>query len=165
MSNNTQYTVDTMIPVSKNFLKKTLIKNDATKKASNEMIELYKKALNKKPKVIEHIKYIKKEPSMTEQYHIFEKIKLTKQLELQKIKEREERILQKQKEEELKKMIILQQSEEYKKYEKEGELIRKCFIEPVKKKKETIRMYKNILDVDPDNEQIKISAYNLLIGK
>jgi hypothetical protein len=74
-NSNTQCTNDTLIPVSKNFFKKTLVKNEAIKRANKELLDLYNIAINKKPEIIEieKVKYVKKEPTLSERYEIFSK--------------------------------------------------------------------------------------------
>ncbi len=164
-SNNTQYTHDTMVPVSKNFLKKTLIKNEAQQKARDEIIELYQKALEKKNTQKKQIEYVKKEPSLTEQYKIFERIKFEKDIEREIIKTKNEKKLEIIKKIEDEKIKSLQNFEEYKNYEKECNLWDKIYIKMMNNKKIKALMYKDIIEFDQTNKDINIDIYNFITGK
>jgi hypothetical protein len=167
-NSNAQYTNDTLVPVSKNFLKKTLIKNEAIKRANKELLDLYNIAINKKPEVIEieKVKYIKKEPTLSERYEIFEKINAEKEKKNQKNKEHEKKKKERKEQIEIEKFNELQHCEKYQEYKKEHELFSNIFLDSIKKKKKILKHYANAMDADKDNNNdLKIQVYDLIIGK
>jgi hypothetical protein len=153
---NIQYTNDTVIPVSKNFLKKTLVKNEAIKRANKELLDLYNIAINKKPEVKieekEKIKYveIKKKPTLSEQYNIYKKINKEKIKEENKNKKYKEIFKKKKEQLELQKYnnlkINLENNIIYQKYKKEADLLDKIFYEPKKQQQLKLQHLNNFLD-------------------
>lgn len=146
-SNNTQNTVDTLIPVSKNFLKKTLVKNEATQKANRELLHICKQALAKQAeKSID----IKKQKQMIEynkklKDELYKKTQKIKMLELTKEKQNKVEI----KAEDIK-------NTEFENLIKNYNIIKKILLNPINNKKELLSLYKNI----PDSN---IDIYNIMI--
>lgn len=159
-NSNAQYTNDTLVPVSKNFLKKTLIKNEAIKRANKELLDLYNIAINKKPEVIEieKVKYVKKEPTLSERYEIFSKINAKNEIMKQKNKERKEQI-------EKEKYHELQNCEKYQEYKKDHELFSSVFLDSIKKKKKILKHYADVMNTDMNNNDLNIQVYDIIIGK
>jgi hypothetical protein len=168
---NSQYTNDTIIPISKNFLKKTLIKNEAEKKAYKELLDLYKVALEKKPpvevieKVIEKVQYVKVNPTKAEKYNIYENIKQKnemKKIEMEKNKKKREELLN------INYARELEKEENYQNIVKEHDLLKKIYFDPINKKKKILEKYKGFLENEQNdsfNNEIKINAYDLIFGK
>lgn len=160
-SDNTQYTIDTLVPVSKNFLKKTIIKNEATKKANKELINICKQALAKQA---EKIKAVEKEKQKNieeynrklkeELYEKTQKINLLKAINENKKKYKE-------KQEEKKKLQQenlnnkIKQNADFIEMENQYEFIKKILLNPLNNKKELLKIYKDI----PDSN---IDIYNIM---
>jgi hypothetical protein len=161
-SDMTQYTNDTLIPISKKFLTKTLIKNEAIKKANKELLDLYNIAINKKPEIveIEKVKYIKKEPTLSEKYNIYEKINAEINAKAEKTKKKEERL-------DFVKYKELQNNEIYKEYKKDYDLLNKIYFSNIRKKKKILRHYAKAIDMNKnkDDDNLKIQIYDIIIGK
>lgn len=165
-SNNTQYTVDTLVPVSKNFLKKTLIKHEATKKANKELIELCMKSLAKRKfeggtneinkEIIEKNKILERE--------LYEK---NKKIEILKfLNDKNKNNINKSNKNIIKNNInfdreILENNilkdEKYIEAEKKYNFIKKILLEPIKLKKDILDIYKDIND-----NTVNIDIYNIL---
>jgi hypothetical protein len=167
----TQNTNDTLIPVSKNFLKKTLIKNEAIKKANKELLDLYNIAVNKKPKIveIEKVKYITKDPTLSEKYDIYEKINAeinaTKELKNKKNKELEQKIKKRKEQIEFENYKELQNNEIYKDIKKDSDLLNRVYFDSIRKKKKILKHYADAMDKDIDNANLKIQVYDMILGK
>lgn len=166
-NSNAQYTNDTLVPVSKNFLKKTLIKNEAIKRANKELLDLYNIAINKKPEVIEieKVKYVKKEPTLSERYEIFSKINAEKEKKNQKNKEREKKNRERKEQIEKEKFHELQNCEKYQEYKKDHELFSSVFLDSIKKKKKILKHYADVMNTDMNNNDLNIQVYDIIIGK
>jgi hypothetical protein len=176
-THDTQYTIDTIIPISKNYLKKTLIKSEAANRANQEMIKLYKDAFLKQknklnqnhgPRVIETIKYVKKDVTLSEQYDIFNKIKYQREKEndekIMRDNKRKEYVLEQRKQLEKEKIALLQQSEEYQIFEEEYKIWDQCYNVQISNKKKDLKIYKEILDNNPNDDRAKINSYNLFFN-
>lgn len=163
-SDNTQYTVDTLIPISKNFLKKTLIKNDATKKANKELLNICKQALAKQAEKFkiqaEKLKIMdmnKHRELKDELYEKTQKINLLKMLN-EKKKENKINFENKVK---IEKKIKLNSNAEYIDLEKQHNVIKKIIYEPINKKKELLMLYK---DIPNENINLNIDIYNIMMN-
>lgn len=157
-SNNTQYTIDTLVPVSKNFLKKTLIRHEATKKANKELIELCKKSLAKNTnrenkenqEILEKNKILEKEL-----YEKNKKIEILNFLNKKKINNNT------MNNDTIKNNIILDENikrdEKYIKAEKQYNFIKKTLLESIRLKKEILKIYKDV-----DDNSLNIDIYNII---
>lgn len=170
-SNNTQYTVDTLVPVSKNFLKKTLIKHEATKKANKELIELCKKSLAKKnfeggsnelnKEIIEKNKILEKE--LYEKNKKIEILKFLNKRNIQQNNMKENKIKNNMNynktilEENILEENIIKDIK-YIEAEKQYNFIKKILLEPIKIKKDVLMIYKDINDIN----SLNIDIYNIL---
>jgi hypothetical protein len=154
-----------MVPVSKNFLKKTLIKNEAAKKANKELLNICKQALakqaekfkiidiNRQKEIDEYNKNLK-----DELYEKTQKINLLKMLNEKKKHDIEKKI----KLENIKKMHInekLNSNVKYIELQNQHEIIKKIIYEPINKKKELLSLYRDIPD-----ENLNIDIYNIMIN-
>lgn len=165
---DTQYTNDTLVQVSKNFLKKTLIKNEAIKRANKELLDLYNVATEKKPEEI--ITYIQKDPTLSEKYKIFKEIndreELKKIIREKKRKEHEEKIKNLAKKKEIEESQMLRDCEAYKKCEKDYDLFKKIYLNPMQKKRKILSHYADIMDKNNGkNDDLKIQVFDLICGK
>jgi hypothetical protein len=165
-NSNVQYTNDTLIPVSKNFLKKTLIKNEAIKRANKELLDLYNIAINKKPEIIEieKVKFIKKEPTLSEKYEIFEKINAEREIKNKKNIEHAEKIKKRKEKIELEKFQEIQNCEKYQEYKNDYDLLNRIYFDSLRKKKKILKHYANAMDKDPNNDNLKIQVYDMIYG-
>jgi hypothetical protein len=158
-SDNTQYTIDTLVPVSKNFLKKTLIKNEATKKANRELLNICRQALVKQA---EKFKAIDKDKQKNiEEYNkklkeeLYEK---TQKIKLLKIFNENKKInAEKQKIQQIQIDEKINSNNDFIELKKQHEFIKKILLNPLDNKKEVLSVYKNI----PDSN---IDIFNIMAG-
>jgi len=142
----TVYTIDTIVPISKNFLKKQMIEKETMKKVNDELIGMCKMAAEKN-KLVRH----KLIAELNE-----------KKREIGKIKEEEEKLKREEKMREIIQrgdMEQLKNSKIYNEAQKNYDLLKVAYFDEMNNKKEILKIYNDI-----ETDAVNIDIYDIIMN-